>query len=186
MSQLSVICHINKYTLRCTLSTGVLNVRPQHSEVNFKTQDWLDWGVGGLGGGRSGQVLVAPGEDTGSRRWGQGSFGLLGGGLAEANFLGCFHIRLGNQKSHLLASMSDQIYCPEIKERGEDDTEEPAAAWSLPPPSPPPPPSPGCRTGLLVSPTPLWSCGAGQAWHIPHIADIHQAAAVHFQDSVPQ
>lgn len=121
MSQLSVICHINKYTLRCTLSTGVLNVRPQHRDaVNFTTQDWLDWAVReGEGEGCRGWLLEAPGGDTGSRWWGQGSIGLLGRGFAEADFLGRFHVRLGNQKSHLLASMSDEIHCPEIKDRGE-------------------------------------------------------------------
>lgn len=121
MSQLSVICHINKYTLRCTLSTGVLNVRSQYRDSlsQLKNQGYAGLGSVGLEGREWGcwWHLVRI-QEAGSG--GKGTFGLLGRGLAEADFFGCFHVRLGNQKSHLLASMSDQIYCPEIKERGRE------------------------------------------------------------------
>lgn len=98
----------------------------------------------GVGGGRHGWLLVAPGEDTGSRWWGQGSFGLLGREFLEADFLGCFHVRLGNEKSHLLASVSDQIHCSARRKQVMLAEEGAAAAPATASPSP------GCRAGLQV------------------------------------
>lgn len=62
-------------------------MRPQHrNSVNFKTQDWLDWGMWGLRVG-SGQVSMAPGEDTGSRCRGKGPLVYQEGGLRKRIFL---------------------------------------------------------------------------------------------------
>lgn len=126
MSQLSVICHINKYTLRCTtLSTGVLNVRSQHrNSVNFKTQDWLDWGVWGLGEG-SGQESMAPGEDTGSRCEGKGPLVYQEGGLRKRIFLAVSTSDLATRNRIFLPPC--RIRSTALKSRG-DGAEEPVAA----------------------------------------------------------
>lgn len=103
------------------------------------------------GGAGAGLWMAVGGTGRGYRKKvvGTGSFGLLGRGLAEADFLGCFHVRLGNQKSHLLASMSDQIHCPEMKESGEAGRGAVALPLAVPP-SPGTGLAPGRRGAYLM------------------------------------